>query len=373
MKKIILSICLVVLPLSIWATSEHFTGSYIAKINANRYVNLFIAVNGNHVTGYYAYSQTKQNNTYLPKQEWFSGKLNNGHLTLSAYDYPKGINLFAGKVIEANHVLQLQGQWLINPKARAIAISFTSHQLKVNNVSTITQQTINQQSPTDYFYTRISYPQITGDYLTEAEQRFNHFIKNRMQTLNKTYAAEFTKNMREWKQDKSKKLPLPLSTSSNSLVIHNEVTYVSNELISIRFHVYTSYYAAAHPNTSTLSINYDLKTGKPIALNELFNKDSIFLTLIANSAKQQLTKHLITSTTPKEDSDYQQQWIAKGAAATLTNYKNWNILDNGLLVTFDPYQVAAYVYGPQSVVVLFSKLTSVMSKAGPLQTLTNKT
>ncbi len=59
--------------------------------------------------------------------------------------------------------------------------------------------------------------------------------------------------------------------------------------------------------------------------------------------------------------------FTSGAQPTPENYGNWNITPDGLLITFDEYQVAAYAAGPQEVVVPYTELQSVIDPHGPLQ------
>ena len=55
-----------------------------------------------------------------------------------------------------------------------------------------------------------------------------------------------------------------------------------------------------------------------------------------------------------------------GADPILENYRNWNITADGLLISFDPYQVAAYAAGPQTVLVPYGELQLVIDPHSPL-------
>ena len=58
------------------------------------------------------------------------------------------------------------------------------------------------------------------------------------------------------------------------------------------------------------------------------------------------------------------EWITKGAGADKDNFSNWNLTKKGLLITFEPYQVAAYAAGSQTVIIPYDKLKSVLKKDG---------
>jgi hypothetical protein len=55
-----------------------------------------------------------------------------------------------------------------------------------------------------------------------------------------------------------------------------------------------------------------------------------------------------------------------GAAPIRENYRVWNITGDGLLVTFEEYQIAPYAAGPQQVLLLKGDLTGYLNPEGPL-------
>lgn len=136
------------------------------------------------------------------------------------------------------------------------------------------------------------------------------------------------------------------------------VRHSRNDIVSIAFYIDTFFEGAAHGNHNYLVLNYDLKAGKTIKLAELFRPNSNYLNLISAYSIKSLTEKL------KDSSD--ADWIKTGAEAKDENYKNWNITSRGLEIGFDPYQVAAYVYGPQEVLIPYSELKDVINPNGPL-------
>ncbi len=68
--------------------------------------------------------------------------------------------------------------------------------------------------------------------------------------------------------------------------------------------------------------------------------------------------------TPVEERDI-AAWT-EGAAPTIENYKSWNIQPDGLRITFDPYQVASYAAGHQTIVVPYAELGTIIRADGPL-------
>lgn len=132
----------------------------------------------------------------------------------------------------------------------------------------------------------------------------------------------------------------------NSLYIDYKITFQTPHVVSLLFNVSRYSRGAAHPNNTVQTLNFI--DGKPYELEQLFKHDSDFLNGMANYCKTQLLK--------MKDGD--KKWITTGSSASLENYRFWNFNKRGLSVIFDTYQVAAYVYGPQTVIVPKSLLKS---------------
>jgi hypothetical protein len=119
----------------------------------------------------------------------------------------------------------------------------------------------------------------------------------------------------------------------------------------------SSFYSdgAAHPGLNSLTLNYDLGQGMELALADLFLPNTNYREEISKYCIAELSKQ------PFFDSSF-----SSGAQPTPENYRNWNITPNGLLITFDEYQVAPYAAGPQKVVVPYGELQALINPQGPL-------
>lgn len=117
---------------------------------------------------------------------------------------------------------------------------------------------------------------------------------------------------------------------------------------------------AAHPYHYSLTFNYDLEKGEKLSMNDLFPSDSKYLELISRYCIAELSKRDIGFYGGFQD----------GAEPTPENYRNWNLTPAGLLITFDEYQVAPYVVGPQTITIPYSELKSLINPKGPLAKVT---
>jgi len=113
---------------------------------------------------------------------------------------------------------------------------------------------------------------------------------------------------------------------------------------------------AAHPGDYSNTLNYDLSIGRYVLLTDIFLPDSNYLETISNYCVNELRKQ-----------PYSDSFSLDGASPTFENYRNWNISNEGFIVTFDTYQVAPGAAGQQVIVIPFEQLRSIINPNGPLQ------
>jgi hypothetical protein len=112
---------------------------------------------------------------------------------------------------------------------------------------------------------------------------------------------------------------------------------------------------AAHPGLYSITLNYDLGQGRELSLGDLFVPESDYLEALSEHCKAELQKQ-----------PYSDSFFLDGAQPTQENYRNWNITPDGLMITFDEYQVAPYAAGPQTVIVPYEGLAGLIDPQGPL-------
>lgn len=154
--------------------------------------------------------------------------------------------------------------------------------------------------------------------------------------------------------------PTP-ETMGSDLGIGYTVSFANDEVISIEFSVGSYYSGAAHPNSHTEVLNFDLKNGKVIRLSELFNPGAKYLQALANYSIADLKKQSKDKNGMLDD-----DWIQRGAGADAENYKSWTISRKGLAINFDAYQVGPYAAGPQQVFIPYTAIKDLVKVDGPL-------
>jgi hypothetical protein len=176
----------------------------------------------------------------------------------------------------------------------------------------------------------------------------------RVTAFNQRLNALVTKEVDTFRQSFLQNTAPTVNNGSSLNVTYTLVSQI-NDLWSFKFDF--SFYSdgAAHPGLYSITVNYDLGQGRELALSDLFLPNSNFLEVISNSCIAELSKQ------PFFDGSF-----SEGAQPTSENYRIWNISPDGLMITFDEYQVAPYAAGPQEVTVPFGELQAVINPQGPL-------
>ena len=143
--------------------------------------------------------------------------------------------------------------------------------------------------------------------------------------------------------------------NGSSLDIQYQLIGQKGSIWSIQFNIMGFADGAAHPYHYSGTVNYDLDKGKDIILDEIFLPNSNYLQFISQYCVAELSKR-----------DIGFDGFHQGADPTAENYRNWNVSDKGLVITFDEYQVAPYAAGPQTVIIPYGVLGSLINDQSPL-------
>jgi hypothetical protein len=193
------------------------------------------------------------------------------------------------------------------------------------------------------------YPQIVGFNLSPAAQQFN-------QIMQKAVDDEINRFKIYVKEDLVHMQTLPYEVRSNSLNIDYDIDVLhpnKNTIIMVRMNVEGMQAGRAHPYHTRHVFNYDLTKGKVLELSDLFKPDANFLKFLSEYSRKQLMH--------KSPDKSMVDMINQGTEANANNFKNWNIQNDTLLLTFDEYQVAPYANGPQEVEIPYSALKHIIA------------
>lgn len=207
-----------------------------------------------------------------------------------------------------------------------------------------------------YFSYEISYPQFFGH--TSDVTSLNEAILRKAQKQLIEFKAKIEPADRL--EALSYKIKMPLNLKSNFILIRFEVPYYNQHIVSVRFETNSYYFGSAHPNSNFLVLNYDLNQKKELQMRDIFNSQVNYIEFLSKSSVGLLIDKMKKQHISVEEDDYLAQQIKEGTLPNEENFQFWNFSSKGLLVSFPPYQVAAYVYGPQEIEIPYTKLTQII-------------
>ena len=216
----------------------------------------------------------------------------------------------------------------------------TATPIPVSAQVTLVSQALRETNQTPPFAITAQIPQLAGSddpRVSALNQRLNELIQKEVDV----WRGSFLQN----------------TVTVNGSTLDETYTLISQmgDLWSLKldFRFYSD--GAAHPGLYSLTLNYDLDQGRELALGDLFIPNSNYLEVIADYCNTELSRQ------PGFEGPF-----TDGAKPTLENYKNWNITPEGLLITFEMYQVLPGASGPQQVLVPYSQLKEVLDPQGAL-------
>jgi hypothetical protein len=149
--------------------------------------------------------------------------------------------------------------------------------------------------------------------------------------------------------------PTPGSNGSSFTQTYEVLSPTPGNFISVKFTIDIYLEGAAHPGKHTRVLTYDLEAGSNVSMDQLFLTGSDYLKPISVYCINELKSR-----------DIGFEDFTTGAVPTPENYSNWNFTPDGLMITFDEYQVGPYAVGAQTVTVPYTELQAVIDPNGPL-------
>lgn len=149
--------------------------------------------------------------------------------------------------------------------------------------------------------------------------------------------------------------PVVEVAAASFLEITHTLTAQYDDIWSFKFVFFFYSNGAAHPGDYSMTLNYDLDQGRELTLGDLFLPNTNYLDAISQYCISELSRQ------PFFDGPF-----TTGADPTAENYRNWNITPEGMMITFDTYQVAPGAAGPQVIIVPWDQLSAQTDPQGPL-------
>ena len=329
--------------------TKHFKGSIGSSLD----LQMKLVRDGDKLTGSYFYQKVGTRITLRGTVD------KDGNMTLDEFD-PSGkqTGVFKGlwRVEAEDGLITLAGNWSKPPgeKGEDKKTAFSVHEEPINFSSDVdvVAKSVKENNKKLMYEIDAQYPQITGANNPNLE-KFNQLAR----TVVMKSVAGFKKDMAPEEGDE----PRPEGSMGSDLGIGYTINLAQDDLISVQFDIGSYYQGAAHPNSRTETLNYDLKNGKQLRLADLFKPGSKYLQTLSTFCIADLKKQA-----KDKNSGVLEGVFEDGAAPTAKNYESWTITKRGIGINFDSYQVAPYAAGPQFVMVPYSALKDLIKPDGPL-------
>jgi hypothetical protein len=268
-----------------------------------------------------------------------------GAFSLDESDSGKKTGQFKGTLSEdATGLLQIAGTWSKPDGAKPLAFTLPEEHFDVDGTVVRYQAAaLKESNEKARWAVDIHYPRLEGS--AKGIEAFNA----RARAVAEGWAAEFKKNLAELVD-----VPKPVESSS---AIDGGFTFLSGAggIVSVRLSGMSYFEGAAHPSHVIATLTHDLRAGKEVALGDVFAPGSDYLGAISAFCLKKLNHDDLAT----------GEWRA-GAAPKAENYARWNVTPEGLLISFDEYQVGPYAIGQPEVLVPRADLAAIARKGGPL-------
>jgi len=138
---------------------------------------------------------------------------------------------------------------------------------------------------------------------------------------------------------------------------------VHERIVSMSFAVWTTAVGAAHPNMFFKTFAFTLSPVSQIStLQSIFSEPDEALVVIQRDVRHQLLH--ANERFPSDEGaapELDEEWVNRGTASW-EDLVNFVFEPDGIEFLFSPYQVAAYVHGPQFAKIEYKKLAKLMHR-----------
>ncbi len=329
-----------------------FRGTIAGKLR----IEMALVREGERLNGNYFYPKVGKNIN-------LNGTIDKGgHVELKETDEnAKDTGVFKGQWKPATdspdpNLNEIEGKWSKPDSSKETPFLIFQQPIEFTGPVRVNPKVMREANKEKHYTVEAEYPQIEGD------ARFDKF--------NREARAMITKNVAAFRAGQTPDTNEPSETGNvlsdearqSTLDIGYEIRFATDDLISLEFSEGSYEAGAAHPNSTTTVLNYDVKNGKRLTLADLFTPNSKYLSVISAYC----IKELRDRSKKDKDSMLDEEMLKSGASPKADNYQASAITKKGLWITFDPYQVAPYAAGPQYVLVPYSALKDIIKADGPI-------
>ena len=109
------------------------------------------------------------------------------------------------------------------------------------------------------------------------------------------------------------------------------------------------------PDCSEPTINFDLKRGRTLKVRDVFKRP--YLKPFSKYSRKHLMDHCVT---------VNEDLVNGGTIPRPENFPYWNVVPDGILLSFDDYQLGPHSFGQSEFVIPYKVLRSVIRSSSPV-------
>ena len=289
------------------------------------------------------------------------------NLAVLCFDCHRDTQLRGGfdRKLDSAQIRRYRKDWLIrvaNKREQEHGpLDLLLHQ-KPNQIRVLKLVQIKESSDEHLYSIDTEYPQFTSDNpITEANlnNRIAEFIENVVKDFRSAAVAQAPEKLR---------MKESLSVASwDSLSIVHKISLLTPDYLSIEFVFQTYGAGAAHPNSVTRTLNFQFAPFVQMELGDFFRSSTNYLQTLSEYCIAALHKlRPLRWWNPADRAEQLNRrlddWITTGAAPKATNYRSFVLMNEGITVFFDPYQVGSYAEGRHEVFIPFQYLQPLLTE-----------
>jgi len=203
-------------------------------------------------------------------------------------------------------------------------------------------RTLSEEKRRPNYFVFSNYPYLAGSLAEETIFAFNNAVEGLL-----------LQELASFKIDVPSSRNNPFGFDHPSTFLSGyQIHAATQSLVSLEMDLSIYHAGAAHPLPSTLTVTFNLESGQPLTLADLFAPGMDYLQRLAELAQEQLQAR-------------GSLLFEGGLQPTAENFQHWVVNDRGLTLIFDVYQVTAYAAGPQRITIPFDQLTGLLAGSVP--------
>ena len=341
-RLIVVATCLSLFTAVAAAQVAHSERVFSGKLGNKYRIQMRLRREGGKLTGTYFYERVRQNLT-------LRGEID-GQANFILREYDAGgaqTGVFKGKWKPSDCESCgdfLDGNWSKPDGSQPLAFGLTVYAVDFHGPLMLMTRPFSEKSrkgQPDYEIS-VEYPQLEG-VNSPSVARFNEMIRSQVTKDTSDYRDDFRKG-----------------SDGSEFDLSYLVGVANNDLVSVDLIYYFYFGGAGQRNALSKTINYDLKRGRLIKLEDLFRPGADFKKLLGDYCLRDLKNQF------KDEKWATDELMQQHVEHVVGDDDKWKITPEGLDLIFDSMEIGPPGAGATNVIVPYAALRQIIRPDGPL-------